>query len=285
MSSKSIYKTSFCSCIICHKEYSARGIFSHYSDIHTIDGREKVKVRVSLGGKATAIIQQQRSISMKNEKELRYLLNPNICSCGKPKAYNQRNNKFCSSSCAATHTNKTRDKSCYERSKKALKDNLARQCFYPKPLGKITGACTVCNSPTINGRKSCSDACKKSLYAKGGRIGGKISAKNQIRRSKDEISLFNLLQPNFHKITHNDTSIAQGWDADILIYDIKTAILWNGPWHYREMGFLNHSLQQVQNRDRIKIEEFEKAGWKVLVFEDRYFTPKQAYDHIMRLAL
>ena len=75
--------------------------------------------------------------------------------------------------------------------------------------------------------------------------------------------------------------IIDGWDADIVIHDTKTAILWNGPWHYQEMNFGNHSLKQIQNRDRIKIKEFTNAGWKVLIFEDRYFTPQTAFNSLI----
>lgn len=66
------------------------------------------------------------------------------------------------------------------------------------------------------------------------------SKRKDQKRSKDEIALFNLCHAHFANITHNDNTIANGWDADILLYDHKVAILWNGPWHYREMGFSNH---------------------------------------------
>ena len=42
----------------------------------------------------------------------------------------------------------------------------------------------------------------------------------------------------------------------------------------------NHSLSQVQNRDKIKLKELTNARWKVLIFEDRSFTVNQAFEQI-----
>lgn len=84
-----------------------------------------------------------------------------------------------------------------------------------------------------------------------------------------------------YPIVLNNHIIADNWDADIGIPDIKVAILWNGPWHYKEMNFSNHSLSQVQNRDKIKIKLFESLGWKVEVFEDRYYIPEKAFEKLV----
>lgn len=35
-----------------------------------------------------------------------------------------------------------------------------------------------------------------------------------------------------------------GWDADIIIEDLKIAILWNGKWHYEKITE-KHSVSQV----------------------------------------
>lgn len=44
-------------------------------------------------------------------------------------------------------------------------------------------------------------------------------------------------------------------------------MLWNGPWHYRKIT-KNHSVKQVQNRDRIKIKEIENAGYVPYIIQD-----------------
>ena len=42
----------------------------------------------------------------------------------------------------------------------------------------------------------------------------------------------------------------------------------------------NHSLSQVETRDKIKIKLFTTLNWTVLVFEDRYYTPLSAFNEI-----
>lgn len=81
-------------------------------------------------------------------------------------------------------------------------------------------------------------------------------------------------------VSHN-IPIANGWDADILLNDYKIAILWNGPWHYKEMNIGNHSLKQVVSRDILKIIEFEKIGWNILIYQDNQFTPETALVDIL----
>ena len=86
------------------------------------------------------------------------------------------------------------------------------------------------------------------------------------RRSKNEIEFFNLCKQYFSNVTNNE-SIFNGWDADIIIHDIKYAILWNGKWHYEKIC-KNHSVKQVQNRDNIKISEIIKYGYIPYIIKD-----------------
>ena len=41
----------------------------------------------------------------------------------------------------------------------------------------------------------------------------------------------------------------------------------NGPWHYKKIT-AKHSVEQVQNRDRIKIKEIERFGYTPYVIRD-----------------
>lgn len=75
----------------------------------------------------------------------------------------------------------------------------------------------------------------------------------------------------------------RGGFTGILIDDHQIAILWNGPWHYREMPGLVHSLKQVQTRDRIKTAVLEREGWTVIVYEDRYYSPQTAFEHLQQI--
>ena len=56
-------------------------------------------------------------------------------------------------------------------------------------------------------------------------------------------------------------------DADIIIHDIKYAVLWNGAWHYKKIT-QKHSVAQVQNRDKIKISEIIKFGYTPYTIKD-----------------
>lgn len=98
--------------------------------------------------------------------------------------------------------------------------------------------------------------------------GGRNSIKKQgnSRRSKNEIEFFNLCKERFNNVIHNEP-IFNGWDADIILLDLKIAILWNGKWHYEKIKS-NHSVKQIQNRDMIKIKEIESCNYMPYIIKD-----------------
>lgn len=114
--------------------------------------------------------------------------------------------------------------------------------------------------------KDCSD--KSDDKKKFGRINGLKSsqAQKEKRRSNNEILFFELCKNNFKNVLNNE-AIFNGWDADIIIEDYKIAILWNGKWHYEKIT-KNHSVIQVQNRDKIKTKEIIKAGYIPYIIKD-----------------
>lgn len=77
-------------------------------------------------------------------------------------------------------------------------------------------------------------------------LGGRHSVEIQgdKRRSKNEIKFCKLCEEYFN-----------GWDADVIIEDIKFAVLWNGPWHYKV-------------RDQIKIKLIKKNGYIPYIIKD-----------------
>lgn len=93
-----------------------------------------------------------------------------------------------------------------------------------------------------------------------------IKHQNDLRRSKNEIEFCNLCKEYFDNVKHNEC-IFNGWDADVIIEDIKYAVLWNGPWHYKQIT-KSHSVAQTQNRDKIKIKEIQKYGWTPYIIKD-----------------
>lgn len=93
-----------------------------------------------------------------------------------------------------------------------------------------------------------------------------IQHQGDLRRSKNEIEFCKLCEEYFDNVKHNE-SIFNGWDADIIIEDIKFAVLWNGPWHYKQI-MKSHSVKQTQNRDKIKVKEIEECGWTPYIIKD-----------------
>ena len=75
-----------------------------------------------------------------------------------------------------------------------------------------------------------------------------------------------LCEQHFNQIVVN-LPMFNGWDADVILMKEKVAVLWNGPWHYRKIT-KTHSLEQVQNRDKIKMDEIQRAGFVPYVIRD-----------------
>ena len=93
-----------------------------------------------------------------------------------------------------------------------------------------------------------------------------ISTQGQLRRSKNEMYFCQLCEEHFKNVRHNEP-IFNGWDADVIIDDIKYAVLWNGVWHYKQIHE-GRSLKQVQNRDRLKLIEIRKYGYTPCIIKD-----------------
>ena len=68
-------------------------------------------------------------------------------------------------------------------------------------------------------------------------------------------------------MVETNTKLFNGWDADVIVHDVKVAVLWNGPWHRRKIKS-NHSVAQVQNRDKIKCKEIERYGYCAYTIDD-----------------
>lgn len=211
--------------------------------------------------------------------------NQNCKTCGLKVDYPKA---FCNHSCAAKFTNKgiTRIKgikkevkcsSCAGNIKVSIYASVKSYiCDLCKPIKvkrekprieKIN--CSSCGrefEPLTEKTKTCGAECKRLALIRGGRNGGRKSVSSQQRRSKNEIYFYNLCKNKFSNVLHNE-QIFNGWDADIILLDIKVAVLWNGPWHYKKIT-QKHSLNQVQNRDRLKIKEIENYGFKPYVIKD-----------------
>lgn len=202
---------------------------------------------------------------------------------------------FCNHSCAAEYNNKHRirrkktstpKKRTYKPTKprssnkpikiRVLKSNICKICGREYNRFKTYGATKVfcskeCQSEYRNNRKQYLSKETIEKYVNAGKKSAKIQSEN--RRSKNEMYFCKLCEEHFKDVKHNEP-IFNGWDADVIIEDIKTAVLWNGKWHYQKIT-KKHSLKQVQNRDRIKIKEIESCGYKPYVIKDEgKYNPK-----------
>ena len=211
--------------------------------------------------------------------------------CPKCSINHERPGKFCSRKCANSRGPRTEEFKNTIRTKLTgrilRKDHIdkiieSRRTSNPLYASHETRKCIVCNSSFETTYLANSKTCRSKECIRETQVSaGRKSAQSRATRSKDEIALFELCKNKFPTAKSNSI-IAEGWDADIVIADKKVAILWNGPWHYRDMKMSNHSLSQVQNRDKIKTELFKSLGWKVIVFEDRYYTPTSAFEIIIK---
>lgn len=213
------------------------------------------------GGKATA--QKWKQIKS------RYRKNPEMCEqCKKPLPYKKRDNKFCSRSCAATYNNKQReiDEKTKAKISASVSKTLNNRCSVTYKV------CIVCDNIFVASKsKSASierKTCGKSCLSIRRSEAGKKSAQTQSeeRRSKNEEYFAELCSKHFDKVLTNE-AMFNGWDADVILPKHKIAILWNGKWHYKKLAE-DHSVEQVQNRDRIKKEEIREKGYEPYVVKD-----------------
>ena len=178
--------------------------------------------------------------------------------------YINNTSKFCSSSCSATFNNKGRIPSEEQRKKvsESLKGRKRKPNKHCLSCGKEvsprnkSGYCRLCN----NKHRVYTPELKRKLH-----FAGLKSVKSQadLRRSKNEMYFADLVKEHYNIVCNEP--MFNGWDADIIIPDLKVAILWNGNWHYKQ---IKGSLKQVQNRDKIKLSEIKKCGYIPYIIKD-----------------
>lgn len=220
----------------------------------------------------------QNSFRGKKVREEYYLLPKHCENCGKEIPFEHRFNRFCSHSCAAK-VNNTKREGMTEEQKKKISETLKRKCKKNERICMVCGEKYYKTLTPGSTKKFCSKGCRQ--YYKEHRkeflseetinklsLGGRKSAyvQNEIRRSKNEIYFCELCKKHFNDVKHNER-IFNGWDADVIVEDVRCAILWNGAWHYKEIG-KGYPLEMIQNRDKIKVGEIEKCGYIPYIIKD-----------------
>lgn len=209
-----------------------------------------------------------------------------ICeACKTEFKYQQREKdepkRFCSRRCANSIGGKSlalsilKEAKCIDCGKhlyikKRVSSKIARcdECKVNRRIAKrVKITCCDCKQEYLAHSKNVK-RCRRCSTLLGARNGGRKSAQVQAerRRSKNEILFAELCKQHFKDVKCN-VPIFNGWDADVIIEDIKVAVLWNGNWHHKKIT-KKHSVKQVQNRDNIKISEIIKCGYKPYVIND-----------------
>jgi len=184
-------------------------------------------------------------------------------NCNKQHENAYGSGRFCTEKCArAFSTKKDRDGINKKRSKALSKDNdiilICKQCASEFSIMWSKRDQLFCS-------RSCSTIWKNENLNIAV-LGGLSAAKINNRRSKNEEFFANLCKEEYGNILTNE-AMFNNWDADVIIPKYKIAILWNGKWHYEKLS-KKHSLEQVQNRDKIKKKEIKKCGYISYIIKD-----------------
>lgn len=157
MSSKSIY-TSRCSCVICHREYFSHGFHTHYQRIHL-----QTKSNYKNQTHNAQIASQQKSKLKRIDAVEQYDKDPKKCTnCQCSLLFDKRQNKHCSSSCAATYSNARKDYSVIKSG--PAKGSKPKHILERLPFTKIK-QCDACSKFHPKPGKSCSEECKRKLIS------------------------------------------------------------------------------------------------------------------------
>lgn len=261
---------------VCGREFmNAQQFNGHKSHCKTyqldkygnLDVYNKVKSAFSSGASISRKRQSEKAKEKRKTLAQKWIDEKHRCEkCGRVMTVFYGSGRFCSRSCANTrqHSEETKAKIGKSGLNRVYKRDISKNII---SYERNPNRCTQCGkvlSYNIRFRKTCSDECLHTLRSE---LGKKL-VKLQNLRSKNEIAFCELCEQYFGKenVLHN-VSMFNGWDADIIIPDLKVAILWNGPWHYIEIS-KTQKLKQVQNRDRIKLREIINCGYRPYIVED-----------------
>lgn len=239
-------------CTQCNRKFkNIAGLHIHFSKMHTLKKRNAWNKGLT---KETNEIVKQICATQSTKKRIQQIEFVIICAKCKNefKYFSKEKHKIrkcCSRKCA---------NSLSGSSSKGIKRSTINRKSRKKKYH-----CSICNTLLVKKKKYC-EVHMKEAYRAGGQKSASIQSNK--RRSKNEILFANICIENFQSVRTNER-IFNGWDADVIIDDIKYAILWNGPWHRRKIT-KDHSVKQVINRDKIKVQEIIKFGYTPFIVED-----------------
>lgn len=164
----------------------------------------------------------------------------------------------------------------------------SRKCFdvYRSRSKTVQRPCGFCHTDitkpiyTLKNSKSGEIFCNRSCAAS---YNNRL--KRNSRRSKCEELLCNLLTAEFPQlnILPNDKELLDGFESDIAIPSLDLAIEWNGPFHYIPI-FGKARLNEIQNRDAIKLSIAQRKGINLIVIPDLVSTKQKVQETFIELS-
>ena len=135
--------TNKCSCVECGKEFSIKGIHTHYERTH---GADEVRNKYSSGNNGKYHLFTERAADKSGAEKLKYDSSRNTCKfCNDELPFEKRVNKFCGASCSASYYNKKREESGWSLSLDAKErissSNTGRDNRTEKTL--VCGCCGI----------------------------------------------------------------------------------------------------------------------------------------------
>lgn len=116
-----------CSCITCQKPFSSLGIDTHFMRSHGTKEQQDLFKNAALANKATSAKLQSA-----------YYQSPSYCKeCNSVIPYDKRSNIFCSHTCSATATNRSREESGWTHSQDSLGKIRDKLSIFAGPYTKI----------------------------------------------------------------------------------------------------------------------------------------------------
>jgi ribosomal protein L37AE/L43A len=189
----------------------------------------------------------------------------------------------CSNSRKQSQKSKNKISKTLKESQKNKNTNNGKKLQHIKEYNENPKFCKICNKQLLfenRYRKTCSKECLHKILHNNGMIS--IQIQGDSRRSKNEILFCKKCNEYFKNVEHNKP-IFDGWDADIIIHDIKLAVLWNGIWHIKQIT-KQHSLKQVKIRDKIKNSKILNMGYTPYIIVDiGSFNEKFVTDEFNKL--
>ena len=278
------YTTFPCSCIVCKQPKTSKGIHSHYLIAHTEEGKLRNRKHRLAGGLLGTKIAKQKAQQNQNQ----YLENANRCKqCDASLPYEQRHNKFCSTSCSASFYNKDRKGVAIGETVKQ-KISASVQKFNnenPYPQYSKISFCCVCNSVIQNKIvKTCSPKCKSVLLSN-----NMIDRIKQNRRSNYRRDKRSYLEESF-EIWLLDNNISLKYETE---YTIKNHI--TQKWYFVDFYFpkinliveldgKQHEKPKHKEADKLR-DEYITANLNLNVFRISYdeYQAGSKVDQLLKL--